>query len=96
MTWVIDSSIAVKWGIPEVMSDKADRVREQDAALVAPDLLPIEAANALWRKSRLRELSAREADRALQLVLASGVDFRPSAVSTGGHSGRPPAAGGAT
>jgi hypothetical protein len=28
VTWVVDASIAVKWVIPEVLSDVADRLRE--------------------------------------------------------------------
>jgi predicted nucleic acid-binding protein len=79
MTWVVDSSIAVKWVIPEVLSEKADRVRSRDDALLAPDLLLIEAANALWRKSERKEISAGEADRALELLIESGLDLRPTA-----------------
>jgi predicted nucleic acid-binding protein len=30
MSWVVDASVAVKWVIPEVLSDEADRVRDGD------------------------------------------------------------------
>jgi predicted nucleic acid-binding protein len=35
-------------------------------------------ANALWRKTTAREISAREADAAFDLVRRSGIDIRPS------------------
>jgi predicted nucleic acid-binding protein len=78
MTYVIDSSIAVKWVIPELLSEKADEIRARDATLMAPDLLLVEAANALWRKTVRKEISAREADEALGLLGESGVDLKPT------------------
>jgi len=79
MTVVVDASIAVKWVIPEVLSDRADALRGQADRLLAPDLLLCEAANALWKKLMRREITAREAAQALDLLMASGVDLRPSA-----------------
>lgn len=79
MSWVIDASIAVKWVIPEVLSEQADRVRDGDDDVLAPDLLLIEVANALWLKSTAREISSREADAAFDLVRRSGIDLRPTA-----------------
>ncbi len=38
MSWVIDASIAVKWVIPEVLGDEADRVRDGEADVLAPDV----------------------------------------------------------
>lgn len=79
MTVVVDASIAVKWVIPEVLSDRADALRGQADHLLAPDLLLAEAANALWKKLIRREITAREAAQALDLLMASGLDLRPSA-----------------
>ena len=76
MTWVVDASIAVKWVIPEVLSDKADRVRGGGEDVLAPDLLLVEVANALWRKTAAREISPREADDAFDLVRQSGIDLQ--------------------
>ena len=78
MSWVVDASIAVKWVIPEVLSDLADRVRDGADNVLAPDLLLVEVANALWRKTTAREISAREADAAFDLVRRSGIDLRPA------------------
>ena len=79
MTWVVDASIAIKWVIPEVLSDEADRLRAGDDEMLAPDLLLTEVANALWRKTARREILPVEADRALDLVTESGIDLRPTA-----------------
>ena len=78
MSWVVDASIAVKWVIPEALSDLADRVRDGEADVLAPDLLLGEVANALWRKTAAKEISAREADAAFDLVRRSGIDLRPT------------------
>ena len=78
MSWVVDASVAVKWVIPEVLSDLADRVCDGAEDVLAPDLLLVEVANALWRKTTAREISAREADGAFDLVRRSGIDLRPA------------------
>jgi predicted nucleic acid-binding protein len=76
VSWVVDASIAVKWVIPEVLSDHADRVRDGAEDVLAPDLLLVEVANALWKKTTAREISGREADAAFDLVRRSGIDLR--------------------
>ncbi|MBI2206654.1 MAG: type II toxin-antitoxin system VapC family toxin [Candidatus Rokubacteria bacterium] len=79
MTWVIDASIAVKWVIPEVLSERADLLRAGGDDLIAPDLLLVEVANALWKKTSRREISPAEADAAFGLLQHSGLDLRPTA-----------------
>lgn len=79
MSWVVDASVAVKWVIPEVLSAEADRVRDGDDAVLAPDLLLVEVANALWKKTAAKEISPREADTAFDLLRRSGIDLRPTA-----------------
>ena|SRR5215475_13444549 len=79
MTWVVDASVAIKWVIPEVLSEEADRVRAGDDEMLAPDMLLVEVANALWRKMANREISPHEADRAFALLIESGIDLRPTA-----------------
>jgi predicted nucleic acid-binding protein len=78
MTFVVDASVAVKWVIPEVLSDQASSLRGRTDLLLAPDLLLPEAANALWKKLMRREITAREAAQAIDLLMASGLDLRPS------------------
>jgi predicted nucleic acid-binding protein len=79
MTVVVDASVAVKWVIPEVLSTEADALRDRAEHLLAPELLLPEAANALWKKLTRGELRAAEAAQALELLMGSGLDLRPSA-----------------
>jgi predicted nucleic acid-binding protein len=70
----------VKWTVPEEYSHEARRLIETDHELLAPDIIRLEAANALLKKVRARELGgadAREAidalPRYLRLVSTFGV-----------------------
>ena len=78
MSWVVDASIALKWVIPEVLSDRADRIRDRADDVLAPELLLVEVASALGKKAKAGEISGREAQTALDLVSASGVDLHPN------------------
>jgi len=78
MTIVVDASVAVKWVIPEELSDQAESLRGRADRLLAPDLLLPEAANALWKKLLRREITTREATQAIDLLMQSGLDLRPS------------------
>jgi predicted nucleic acid-binding protein len=60
---VIDASIALKWVLDEPGRDQADALLDDD--LIAPVLWLIEAANALWRRTTLGEISVEEASERL-------------------------------
>jgi predicted nucleic acid-binding protein len=79
VSWVVDASVALKWVIPEVLSDEADRVRDGEDDVAAPDLLLAEVANALWKKTVAREITFREADAAFELIRRSGIDLHVTA-----------------
>jgi len=55
---VVDSSVAVKWYLPEPGSDRAAELLKSGLRLLAPDLLIPEVGNVLWK--RRRELPAPE------------------------------------
>jgi predicted nucleic acid-binding protein len=59
VTVVVDASVALKWVIEEPGSDAAVALRSE--SLIAPDLWLAEAANALWRRTRLGDLTPEEA-----------------------------------
>jgi len=48
---VVAASVAIKWVIQEPGSEQARLL--SNASLEAPDLLPIECANILWKKTQL-------------------------------------------
>lgn len=64
-SYVIDASIAVKWYIPEPLSNDAtsylELYRQEKTSLLAPELLITEVGIVLWRKVRQNELTARDA-----------------------------------
>jgi len=64
--FVIDASVAIKWFVPEIHSDVARRLLREGIALLAPDLIWAEVANALWRKWRDKELAAESVEGALK------------------------------
>lgn len=78
MTLVVDSSVALKWFIPEPLREPARNVLDWPEILIAPDFMLAECAAALWRKVRLDELSEADAQR-IVAVLAGGVpELRPT------------------
>jgi predicted nucleic acid-binding protein len=56
MKYVLDSSVAIKWVVPEIDSPRAVRLRDEFRAgiheLIAPDIFPPELAHALTRAER--------------------------------------------
>jgi predicted nucleic acid-binding protein len=56
MKYIIDSSVAFKWVVPETHSDKAERLRDAlhkgIDQLLAPDVFSLELAHALTRAER--------------------------------------------
>lgn len=60
MKYVLDSSVALKWALPEPDSAKAVQLREDYRNgihdLISPDFFPIETAHALTRAERQRRI----------------------------------------
>jgi len=68
---VVDASVVLKWFLPEPDSAAADLLLEKflndEVELLAPDLMLVEAANALWKRAMIRkELSADEASSSIE------------------------------
>jgi predicted nucleic acid-binding protein len=53
--------VAVKWFVPEELSELADRVAASGSKLLAPKLVLLEAANAFWRKALRNLITAKDA-----------------------------------
>jgi predicted nucleic acid-binding protein len=66
---VVDSSVVIKWLVPEPHSADARRLLNDYQAgtltLLAPDLLHAEIGNILWKKHRFQGLAAADAQTAL-------------------------------
>ena len=78
MTLVVDASVAIKWFVPEPRSDAAEDVLAATDDLLAPDLLLVEAANALWKKVRRHELTIAEASEVLDALHMTRLEMRPT------------------
>jgi len=65
MTLVVDASVALKWSAPEAGSPEALALFNRGEAILAPDLVISEVANALWKKVGRGEMNAAQAKAAL-------------------------------
>ncbi len=65
-TFVVDTSVVVKWFVPEVHSEHAQRLLEADHALHAPSLLTSEFTNVLWKRVESAKLTPVEAHELLE------------------------------
>ena len=62
MSLVVDSSVAIKWFVRETLYREADALLAAESELFAPSLLVYEVANVFWKKWRLGEVTADQAD----------------------------------
>jgi predicted nucleic acid-binding protein len=71
---VIDASVLIKFYVPEILSDRAERllakVGNKDIDLLAPDLIYPEAGNIIWKKHRLKELAHFEVEEITDAILS--------------------------
>ncbi len=74
MNLVMDASVLIKFYVPEILSDRAERllakVEKKDIDLLAPDLIYPEAGNILWKKQRLKELTRSEVEEITDAILS--------------------------
>lgn len=55
--YVVDANVVVKWAVHEDLRQQADVLRHSSNELLAPNLLLVEALNALTQKLRRREVT---------------------------------------
>ena len=74
MNLVMDASVLIKFYVPEILSDRAERlltdVEKGHIDLSAPDLIYPEAGNILWKKQRLKELTRSEVEEITNAILS--------------------------
>jgi predicted nucleic acid-binding protein len=80
---VVDSSVVVKWLVPEPLSAEAHRVLTayQTGALelLAPDLLNAEVGNIVWKKQRFQGLAPADAQLLVDAFRALPIALTPTA-----------------
>jgi predicted nucleic acid-binding protein len=73
---IVDASVGVKWVVDETDTGLARSLAT--CRLQAPDLFPIECANILWKKVRIRDLTRRDALDYLDLLRQAPVAIVPT------------------
>jgi predicted nucleic acid-binding protein len=80
---VVDASLAVKWSVREVHSDKAYALAHawarEGVYPVAPYLMPVEVANALYKRVIRKEISLQEATSLVEGLFSTGIELREPA-----------------
>ena len=71
---VVDSSVVVKWLVPELGTSEAVALRGR-YSFVAPELLILECANVFWKKARRGEFSADEASLFTRAVEKADIEY---------------------
>ena len=75
MKYVLDSSVALKWVLPEIHADKAKQLRDDYEnhihGLIAPDVFPVEVSHALARAERKKIMPFGQAAALLLDVMNS-------------------------
>ncbi len=74
---VVDSSVVIKWFVPEVHSDDALRYLDPDLERHAPELLFAEVSNILWKKVGRGDLTVHEANKIAQDVEQADLNIHP-------------------
>jgi predicted nucleic acid-binding protein len=74
---VIDSSVVIKWFVPEVHTDDALRYLDPDLDREAPELLLAEVSNILWKKVGRGELTDLQAITIAQDIAQADVNIHP-------------------
>ena len=82
MKYVLDSSVAFKWLVPEVDTPKALRLRDQFTKalleLIAPDFFPVETTHALTRAERQGRILVGQAEIFWADVMTTPPQLEPS------------------
>jgi predicted nucleic acid-binding protein len=60
--YVVDSSVVIKWFIPEALSTEAVRLQTAGVPLHAPDFIEVELAAIAWKKMRRDGMPRADAD----------------------------------
>ena len=76
---VVDASVVLKWCLPEPESRLARSLTSR--FLHAPDLLLVECANVFWRKVRVGDLTASQADHVFRILCGAPVTFHETTPS---------------
>lgn len=76
-SFVIDASVAIKWYFPETHAAHADRLRQPQHLLLAPEFINVEVCNVAWKKVGRAEISRNDATLVVGAFLANPLYRHP-------------------
>jgi predicted nucleic acid-binding protein len=75
MKRVVDASVAVKWYVPEIFEQEANRLQSSGFLLHAPELILPEFSNIIWKKSRRGEITDQEGQAIVNAFTKTGLQL---------------------
>ena len=75
MRKVVDASVAVKWYIPEIYEQEANRLQFGGDILHAPELILPEFSNIIWKKVRFGEITEKEGKKIIDAFASRNIQF---------------------
>src|SRR5215470_7349622 len=76
--YVVDASVAARWYFPEPLAEQADILLMQRTEILAPDILPVELAALVWKRTRRGEIDESMADRIVAELRRVPLELRPT------------------
>ena len=77
ISYVVDASVAVKWYVPEIYSNEAEKLLDSEFSLHAPELILPEFGNIIWKKVRRGEMTAAQGRQIIEAFLATPIQLHP-------------------
>ena len=77
ISYVVDASVAVKWYIPEVYSNEAEKLLDSEHLLHAPELILPEFGNIIWKKVRRGEVTSTRGHQIIEAFLQTPIQLHP-------------------
>lgn len=75
MRRVVDASVAIKWYVTEVYTAEAEKLLDGSLELHAPELIVPEFGNIIWKKVRVKDLTAQEAAQIIDAFQKQKITF---------------------
>lgn len=76
--YVVDASVAARWYFPEPLAERADALLVQRTEIFAPDILPVELAQLVWKRARRGEIDEAMAYRIVAELRRVPLELKPT------------------
>jgi predicted nucleic acid-binding protein len=76
--YIVDASVAARWYFPEPLAEHADALLQQRSEILAPDILPVELAQLVWKRARRGEIDEPMAYRIVAELRRVPLELKPT------------------